>query len=113
MAFKIVFASHWLACLWGLRTQFASSPLQTWLATAQKCREQAAPPGYECDDAFDIWVTSFYFTVATITSVGYGDVRAYEHSTGEQALATFIMLTGAIVWGHALANFCSVRCNGR
>lgn len=98
------------------------------------------------------------FTVATITSVGYGDISAT--TVGEQVLlssavaseclcplllrsfplifsvhlracqafrwtlrsnanacllaqglATFIMLIGAIVWGDALANFCSIVAN--
>ena len=95
----------------GLRTQFAPSPLESWLAIAQRCLPSDEPPGYECHGAFHIWVTSFYFVVATITSVGYGDIRAFTQSSAEQALATVIMLVGAIVWGDALANFCSVVAN--
>ena len=40
---------------------------------------------YECDSAIEIWTAAFYFTVASITSVGYGDIRAFPTSYAEQA----------------------------
>ena len=44
----------------------------------------------------------------TITSIGYGDIAATRGNTGEQFLATFLMLAGAMVWGQVVATCCSV-----
>ena len=53
-------------------------------------------------------MTSFYFTVTTITTVGYGDMSA--STLGEQIICIFIMLAGVIGFAMAsgaLTNFIS------
>ena len=51
----------------------------------------------------DLYLTSFYFTITTITTVGYGDFSA---KTGiEKIINIFIMLIGVIGFSYASGSF--------
>ena len=41
----------------------------------------------------------------TITSIGYGDIRAPDGNTHEQVFATILMLLGGMIWGMIIATF--------
>merc|ERR1719482_438664 len=47
----------------------------------------------------------------TITSIGYGDIRAPDLNTLEQAVCTVLMLLGGMIWGSVIATFCGVVAN--
>ena len=47
----------------------------------------------------------------TITSIGYGDIRAPDGNTHEQVFATILMLLGGMIWGMIIATFCGVISN--
>jgi hypothetical protein len=54
------------------------------------------------------YLTSFYFTVTTITTVGYGDISA--STNGEKYFCILIMITGVVsfsVLSGSLANILS------
>lgn len=54
----------------------------------------------------DLYLTSFYFTITTITTVGYGDFSA--KTFAEKIICIFIMITGVIAFSFAassLTNF--------
>lgn len=54
----------------------------------------------------DLYLTSFYFTITTITTVGYGDFSAKTFL--EKIICIFIMVTGVIAFSFAsgsLTNF--------
>ena len=53
---------HIVACFWILTTTFRDS--ESW----------ASSMGYEEQDHVGIYITSYYFIVTTITTVGYGDI---------------------------------------
>jgi hypothetical protein len=55
-----------------------------------------------------LYVYSLYFSVMTITSVGYGDVTAKPFNQMEQIVATVIMLLTGMVWGYLVGVFCSM-----
>ena len=48
---------------------------------------------------FDLYIASFYFTVATITTVGYGDIHAY--STNEFIVGIIFKIIGVIGFSFA------------
>lgn len=112
-AFASVFLwSHLAACLWTLQTDlFHEDKATTWLghyglcvnvpdpANATLTIEQCASPG-------ELYVTSMYWSVMTITSIGYGDVAATRMS--ERVVAIAVMLAGSVLWGNTIATFCSV-----
>ena len=55
---------HIVSCLWVLISQFVDDDVATWLID------------YNHLTAGEKYLTSFYFTVTTITTVGYGDISA-------------------------------------
>jgi hypothetical protein len=54
----------------------------------------------------DLYVTSFYFTVTTIMTVGYGDITAY--SLMERLLCILLMLTGVVSFSYATGSISSI-----
>ena len=53
----------------------------------------------------EVHVTSVYWTVATMTSLGYGDVHA--HNPGEMMFSILIMILGKMTFGFILASVAS------
>ena len=62
----------------------AEDPTSTWVYKA----------GLIDSDNFSLYVSSFYFVVATVVTVGYGDVTAA--STTEKCICIVLMLIGVI-----------------
>ena len=56
-------------------------------------------PGYEYLNGIDLYIASFYFTVTTITTVGYGDIHAY--STNEFIMGIVFKIFGVIGFSFA------------
>ncbi len=50
-------------------------------------------------DENDLYLTSFYFTITTITTVGYGDYSA--HTFLEKIVCIFIMFIGVMAFSFA------------
>lgn len=59
-----------------------------------------------CKTAGELYVTSMYWAIMTITSIGYGDVVPVLWS--EQLVSTVVMLLGSVLWGQVIATFCGV-----
>lgn len=57
----------------------------------------------------DLYITSFYFTVTTIMTVGYGDITAY--SSMERILCIFLMLIGVVAFSFATGAISSIISN--
>ena len=47
----------------------------------------------------DLYLTSFYFIVTTLVTVGYGDITAYSDS--EKVMCIFLMLIGVVSFSFA------------
>ena len=122
----VVFGSHLFACLWTLQSDlFHDNRHDTWLGNvylggSPLCwpREGADLSELPTDDASvfqgnslckgagQLYVTSIYWAIMTITSIGYGDVMPVQWS--EQLVSTIIMLLGSVLWGQVIATFCGV-----
>ena len=126
----ITFFGHWFACVWTLQTSlFARSRLDTWLhqSSQQWCRptpnfdERAPPEGCEdveldpeavyidngiCDSPGEIYVSSMYLAIVTITSVGYGDITAT--NVWETIVLTILMMCSALMWGLVIGTFSGI-----
>ena len=57
-------------------------------------------------DPLELYFTSYYFTVTTITTVGYGDVYATE--TSERIFCIFLMILGVFAFSFASGAFASI-----
>ena len=56
-----------------------------------------------------MYVASFYFTVTTIVTVGFGDITAY--NVGEQLICILLMLIGVISFSFATGALSSIISN--
>jgi potassium voltage-gated channel Eag-related subfamily H protein 7 len=129
---------HWCACVWGLQATFDplnswmgakehciewGHPNQTvaiamltdgscapkWHCHIGECNSKGECTGGTSCSSWDmLYVYSLYFSVMTITSVGYGDVTAQPFNQMEQIVATVIMLLTGMVWGYLVGVFCSM-----
>jgi len=136
----LLIASHWYACLWGLMTSFESESFdQTWYAAFGYCQFDppdgglteayaSANPGnssaaalyakqyssernWTCVGPTEKYIAALYWAIMTITSIGYGDIRAPDLNTWEQTWCLILMLLGGMIWGSVIATFCGVVAN--
>lgn len=97
MVFFIVMA-HWLACVWGLVSNVAGSPRNSWMSELLEFRQDSTlsilKPRVQ-------YLFSLYFVVTTLTTVGYGDVSP--RNLTERAAIIVIMIVGGLVYATILA----------
>ena len=135
----MVVVSHWVACLWGLLAELEGAAAHTWLdeARAVKGAGCAEDDGARCPsldgpvakyaialrssvrlrrgglsfipDGPDRYAISLYFSVYTLTSVGYGDVAAQNQT--EYLFAAVVITFAAIFWAYKIGTFSSVASN--
>jgi Trk-type K+ transport system membrane component len=65
--------------------------------------------GYNDMDNSNLYMTSFYFTVTTIVTVGYGDITAI--SPGEKIVCVLLMIIGVIGFSFATGALSSMIAN--
>ena len=85
--------SHVIACFWIIAASLGDFD-KSWIAL------QYGTANFDEIDRSDLYLTSFYFTITTITTVGYGDFSAKTFT--EKIVCIFIMLAGVI--GFAMAS---------
>lgn len=98
--FKLSSAEKWFASFFGYFCLTAHVISCLWMITA-KLDESADSWIKQFDDksGAEIYLTSFYFTITTITTVGYGDWSATTFV--EMIAAIFIMFIGVIAFSFA------------
>jgi hypothetical protein len=134
---SIFICCHWIACVWGLQASF--DRLGSWYYGFGFCIEwgnesqaiaqaMTCPDGYPdceiglcsggtcsggsaCVDASNLYSTSLYFAVMTITSVGYGDVIPQPLNAREQIICSIIMLVSGMLWGYLIGTFCGLAAS--
>jgi Trk-type K+ transport system membrane component len=88
--------THVIACLWILTAKMDTNVEDSWIYSL------------DFENKTEIYMTSFYFTVTTITTVGYGDMSA--STTLEQVVCVLFMIIGVIAFSMAsgaLTNYIS------
>jgi potassium voltage-gated channel Eag-related subfamily H protein 7 len=106
-AFAMVFVSHWLACAWVLMDTMQDGTVPTWY-TNWACVDpgNGQPPVCKSTPAWDKYAVSLYWSVMTITSIGYGDILPTNRS--EHLLCVVFMLIGASFWAYIIGSACSI-----
>jgi hypothetical protein len=98
--FLLLIVSHVLGCLyWGLFVNIEGDPVSPdgWVVKA----------GLDtAESVLDQYIPTIYFSLATLTSVGYGDISG--NTITEQAFLMGVMLIGAIIYALILALMTSV-----
>ncbi|CAM9544189.1 unnamed protein product [Pylaiella littoralis] len=86
---SILLVMHWVACGWHLLADLEDADL-SWIVK----------DGLEDAPASQLYVTSVYWTVTTLSTVGYGDIFA--STIAERTYCILVMLTGATMYALAI-----------
>jgi CRP-like cAMP-binding protein len=101
--FLILFLiSHWIACIW---FRLGDADLEGWVAVEGLSGPEADK--FEADNGanafhFRQWITSLYWAVTTLTTIGYGDIVPF---TSEERLFGVL----SMVMGSAFFAWCTGR----
>jgi len=110
-ALGIVFVSHWMACLWGLVDVMAEKDAWTWVRALEAAKADPRGKGGEGRPTFRAssmphrYIAALYFSVYTLTSIGYGDITATNPT--EFCVATCFIFFGSFFWAYTIGSFCA------
>lgn len=65
--------------------------------------------GWVDESVFDLYIIAFYWTVTTITTVGYGDITANNNS--EALFCSVIMIIGVFLYSYTIGSLSSILLN--
>jgi potassium voltage-gated channel Eag-related subfamily H protein 7 len=89
-----MFGTHWIALCWvGFANQI-STESETWLFFA------APMYGRAPETAVEVYLTALYWSVTTVTSIGYGDI--YPVNYGERVFCTVLMFASQFIYAFSL-----------
>jgi len=91
--------THISACMWYFIAKLDNFSPDTWVSRL----------GYLDQSYFDLYILSIYWTLTTVTTVGYGDVNAF--TTGEKVYNLFIMSFGVIMYSFAIGSLTTIVTN--
>jgi hypothetical protein len=94
--FSFFIMVHLVSCIWVMMANFHTDHSETWMGTGDYYRLSA----------YEQYLTSFYFTITTITTVGYGDITIGTWS--EKIFCTIMMVTGVITFSFASGSLASI-----
>jgi len=102
---------HWVACAWMLQTTFYDDLVSTWLGPpldfCWPYPEAALDEDpWQCVPVWELYVVCMYFSMYSITSVGFGDVVPVR--AGERIVCVIVILGAGVVWGLVIATFAGV-----
>lgn len=86
---------HIVTCTWVIIYSFDES-YDTWVMAN----------GFENMDNIDLYITSFYYTITTITTVGYGDISP--GTNAEKIFGVVIMCIGVVGFSFATGSLSSL-----
>merc|ERR1719456_1075087 len=93
----MVVSGHWMACFWGLcANETEGMGTGTWIKNG----------GHEDEHPIQVYVVAAYWSVMTLTSIGYGDITPVNDA--EKLVCIILMLFGAGVWAFIIGQACTV-----
>jgi hypothetical protein len=93
---SILILMHWLACIWFYAAFAAGFPPDSWTARA----------GIVNSSVIEQYIRSLYWTITTMTTVGYGDITPAR--SVEYVLSAIIMLMGASLYAFIIGSVASL-----
>lgn len=99
----LLLLSHFIGCFWIFiaRTfqEEDEDTIDSWIKKGE----------FTDYSSFELYTTSFYFAMTTITTVGYGDIRG--NSTTERVICIFLHLIGVLSYSFASGSLTSIITN--
>ena len=92
----ILFLSHLITCGWFLSSFLTKFPAKSWVVLS----------GIENSDIVTQYLRSLYWTVTTMTTVGYGDITP--HLNYEYVFTIIVMIIGAFMYAFIIGNIASL-----
>ena len=93
---SILLLMHWLACIWFFSAFASGFPADSWATRA----------GISDSGAMAQYIRSVYWTITTMTTVGYGDITPARNA--EYVLSAIIMLMGASLYAFIIGSIASL-----
>ena len=87
---------HVSACLWYFLARTDDLSPNCWVVSG----------GYETAGSSELYLLGFYFTVTTVTTVGYGDMSA--GTDKERVFCVLLMVGGVLAYSFAISAFASL-----
>jgi voltage-gated potassium channel len=95
----VMILTHCIACLWFASSALAGFPPDSWAVAAN----------IEASHPVSQYIRSLYWTVTTMTTVGYGDITP--NRSVEYVLAIMVMLSGASIYAFVIGGLASLLSN--
>jgi len=91
--------SHWFGCLWYI-TAYIEDAESNWVkSTTVDSYENLLSEGVS---TFDKYTASWYFSVMTMSTIGYGDISPV--TSAERIVCSFMMLIGAGIYAYVVGS---------
>ncbi|CAH8560596.1 unnamed protein product [Dicrocoelium dendriticum] len=114
MIFCFILLAHWLACVWYMvgMNDIKQNVYHGWIIHLMNetmgCRNWTAV--IHSEDALPppsmLYMTSLYFTLSLVTSIGFGNVAA--NTTAEKIVSVIFMIIGAFVYATIFGNVTTI-----
>jgi voltage-gated potassium channel len=95
----VMLFTHWIACAWYLVAYISNFPPDCWVVLM----------GIQDADATTRYIRSLYWTIVTMTTVGYGDITP--HRDIEYVFTMVVMLLGASGYAFIIGKIASLFSN--
>jgi hypothetical protein len=95
----LIILLHIACCIWVFVGKFDDTSKDNWIYQN----------GFNDYDDLNLYFVSFYYTVTTILTVGYGDITAT--NMGERIITIFLMLIGIVSFSFATGSLSSIMSN--
>lgn len=109
----LIVAGHWVACAWIMSGTLQAESRYTWidaLAEGYYCRDSCPSPPRNMLKPYEIYAAAIYWSIVTITSVGYGDITAQNND--EMLVCTIYILMGSCLWAYIIGNATAIVSTG-